>query len=104
MLRRGKSILSVAYVVKVRGTAMEEIVSKPDNATVGFRHKSVNRFAGAEEALPCCHRDLLRKSSWTTAAIEFVVAIPEWAPASIVFASDRTDVAPLGHGGAESGA
>src|SRR5256885_7931167 len=83
---------------------MEEIVSKPDNATVSFRHKSVSGFACAEKALPRCRRDLLRKSGWTSAAIEGVVAIPEWSPPSIVFASDRTDFGLWGHGGAGSAA
>ena len=58
----------------------------------------MHRLACAKESLPRCFRDLFSKGSRTTAAIERVVAIPEWPPVGVVFAGDGTDIKRRIHG------
>src|SRR5580698_8648036 len=52
---------------------------------------AMHRLIGIEEARPGHLCDFVGQGCWTEAAIELVIAVPEWKPLREVFARDGTD-------------
>jgi hypothetical protein len=88
---RGEEVLHVTDIVEARRTTMKKVVRQSDDPTTVLGHECVNRFRGAEKALPSQFGDRLGQGSRPTAAIEGVIAVPEHPPFRLVAAKQGSD-------------